>query len=516
MTCHERRVPLPVPEVPTMQPSTSTQFTVARPSSAEGPHRGTQSHGVAGIRLATHLVVLFACALLAVWLWSRICRFPSIPWNDMRLAPTIALSQGWPVYPSAVEGTINTWMYGPLPLLFFWPATWAETAADALMVAAVLNAALTLVPLAFVCFCWPTATSPSKNIVGRTAAFLLCLALWPELHYSVHFSDNLAVACGLLSNLMLVRARTSRELWVIAFVATAAIACKQISLGIPLAQVLWIGMTIGRRAAMLQVMRCVVAGALIGGAAIMTFGWQGLWFTLVEVPGGLVWAPEPVKRMLMVAGELALYIGLPAVIMIVRRRTFAQPTLLLPALAWICVLPLGLAGFLKVGGWINSIYSFVLWFPPVITTFLTAQFPERRLRIAQLTAAVIAAAVASVRVTQEQDLPLRPQTAAYRDAERLVVQFPGALWFPVHPLITLYSDRRYYHDEDGLYARVKANKVITPSHANNHLPSAMRGMAFRNGWSDWGIARSMLPPSSRGSDLGYWTLWGGTHEKPQP
>src|SRR5688572_20620304 len=111
--------------------------------------------GISGLRVAARLTVLFAAAMLSVWLWSRICRFPSIPWNDMRLAPSIAFAHGMTVYPTATEGTINTWMYGPLPVLFFWPASWATTAGGSLMVAAVLNVAITLVPLALVCFTWP-------------------------------------------------------------------------------------------------------------------------------------------------------------------------------------------------------------------------------------------------------------------------------------------------------------------------------------------------------------------------
>ena len=90
-------------------------------SLASQPASESDRPALPAVRLATMLALIVAGVLLAVWLWSRICRFPSIPWNDMRLAPTIALSQGWPVYPTATDGTIGTWMYGPLPLLFFWP-----------------------------------------------------------------------------------------------------------------------------------------------------------------------------------------------------------------------------------------------------------------------------------------------------------------------------------------------------------------------------------------------------------
>ncbi len=478
-------------------------------SLASHPASESDRPALPAVRLAAILALIVAGVLLAVWLWSRICRFPAIPWNDMRLAPTIALSQGWPVYPTATDGTISTWMYGPLPLLFFWPASWASSAAGALIIAAWLNVALTVVPLALVCFTWPAADGGARSLVGRTSAFLLCLALWPELHYSVLFSDNLAVACGLIGNLLLVRARTSRELWLAAIVATAAIACKQIALGIPLAQVVWLGCTAGRTSALRHALRCVVAGAVIGGGAITAFGWQGLWFTLVETPGGIGWAVAPWQRLSEAALKLVTTLIVPAVAMISFRRAFAKPNLLLPALAWLCALPLGIAGMMKLGGWTNSIHSFVLWLPAVLAVFFTAQPNPRRLWVACLVAAMIASGVACVRVLREPVLPMRPQIADYEQAAIIAAQYRGAIWFPIHPLVTLYSEGRSYHDEDGLYVRFSARQPLSEKQAADHLPAALRIMAFRDDWTDWGIARRMLPPNSHEEVVGRWTLRSG-------
>jgi hypothetical protein len=35
----------------------------------------------------------------------------------------------------------------------------------------------------------------------------------------------------------------------------------------------------------------------------------------------------------------------------------------------------------------------------------------------------------------------------------------------------------------------------------------MQFIALRNGWSDWGVARRMLPPNARFTAVGDWTLW---------
>ncbi|MBL9188310.1 MAG: hypothetical protein JNK23_12565 [Opitutaceae bacterium] len=468
---------------------------------------------LAAVQLAARALLLLALALLAVWLWSRICRFPNVPWNDMRLAPSIALAQGWQVYPTADAGTINTWMYGPLPLLLFLPAAWAQTAGDALMVAAGLNLALTLGPLALVCAFWPASTAAAGSCWARATAFALALALWPELHYSVLFSDNLAVACGLVGNLLLVRARSPGALWAAAALATAAVGCKQIALGIPVAQIVWLGVTADTREAWRHAGRCAASGAMIGGALIGMFGWTGLWFTLVEIPGGLGWAPDVAQRLRAVGAELALLVALPAVTMLMARRFFAQPALRLPAIVWLCTLPLGLAGMMKVGGWTNSLHGFVLWLPPVLVAALT--WP-RLSGIGSLAAAAAALALTAGRVLAEPEFALRPQLAACREAEVIADQFKGAVWFPMHPLVTLYSDRRYYHDEDGLYTRGKARRPVPAAQAAAHLPALMRAIAQRHDWTDWGIARSMLPPGSADTVIGHWTVRTGRAPEKSP
>lgn len=460
------------------------------------------------LRLVTRLALGVAILLLTVWLWSRICRFPSIPWNDVRLAPSIALAQGWPVYPTATTGTVTTWMYGPLPVLYLWPASWAPTAAGALLVAAWLNAALTLVPLALVCFLWPAKDPRFDSPTARFFAFIACLAVWPELHYSVLFSDNLAVACGLLGMLLLVRARTPPLFWLAALAATAALGCKQICLGIPVAQIVWLALVSGRGAALRHLVRCFVCGVILAGGLIALFGWEGLWFTLVKIPAGLGLTPDIALRLQAVAPALALHVGLPALCMLAARRAFTGPALL-PAVTWLCTLPLGFAGMLSLGGWSNSLHGFVLWLPPVLAGLLTAALPERNRSALLLGAALLAAGLASARVVAEPGLALRPETADYAMAAQIAARHPGAAWFPMHPLVTLYSDRRYYHDEDGLYVRRMSHHPVTPEHAVSQLPPAMQVIVQHTAWSHWGIARGMLPEHSRETIVGNWVIRGG-------
>ncbi len=441
--------------------------------------------------------------------------FPAMVWNDIRVAAAVALAQGWSVYPTADQGVINTWTYGPLPLLYLWPAAWAATAPGALQIASALNLALILAPLALVCFAWPATADSRVPALARPTAFIICVVAWPEEFYAIYYADSLALACGLLGNLLLLRARTPSSLWLAALVATAAVACKQTALGIPLAQVIWLGLTAGWGSAGRHAGRCVVAGAVIAALAVAFLDGAGLWFVLVDLPANFRWFPEPLKRVGGVAPELALYLGLPALVMAWQWRAFrSRPALLLPALAWACTIPLGVLALLKLGGRTNSLYSFPLWLPAVVTVLLTAIPAAGLRRWLPLAAALVAAVLACRRVIEAPRLPLRPQLAAYREAERFATQLRGRVWFPFHPLITLYGEQRYYHDEDGLFVRQTTRWKISPAQAAAHLPPAMQLIALRNGWSDWGVARGMLPPNARSTAVGDWTLWHGAADNP--
>lgn len=456
--------------------------------------------------LVARLTLLIGGVAVALWLWTRLCEFPEQPWNDLRVAPSVALAQSLPVYPTAESGTVNTWTYGPLPLLVFLPSALASTAAGAMMIAAILNLLLTLVPLALVCFLWPAADSESDTRFARLAAFLLCLALWPERQFLVHSADTLAIACGLIGNLLLVRSRHALSLWFAAALAVAAVACKQTAVGLALAQVVWLAFTAGWRAAFVHALRCAALGAILAFACVLAFGGPPLWFVLFELPAHFKWAPDPAERILASGGELAGQVLAPLAFMLALRRFFRRPTALLPALAWMCALPLGLAAFLKFGGRMNSIYSFLLWLPPVTTLALTSRFTVSRHLSLPLAAAVGATAFFCVRVSTADPLTLRPRLGGYAEAATLAARLPGQVWFPLHPLVTLYSEGRYYHDEDGFYVRRMTHRMLTPGHAAAQLPARLRAIAFHRDWTDWSIARHLLPPHSREIPFGEWTV----------
>lgn len=429
----------------------------------------------------------------------------------MRVAPAVALHEGISVYSPAGSGPVSTWIYGPLPLLLLWPAGLASGPIGALGIAGAIHILLRVLTLVLACWFWPVTSAPGSVLLDRQrrfAAALLCVLLVRNdtSGYVVFSADAPGLAFGLVALLALAR----HQLWFAAAGAVAAAACKQTLLGVALAQVLWLGATVAPRAAVLHAARITLLGAAAGACAVGLVGWAGLWHAMVEVPGALPWAAVP-ERLEAHFPYLVLHVVLPLAVMAIWRGCFlrrAAPALL-PALAFLCTLPMSLAGFLKIGGNVNSLHGFWLWFPPSLIVLATGPAWARLGRWGNLALALVAVALASVWL-QTSRLPVLPNVQAYREASYLAARLPGRIWFPLHPLVTLYSDRRLYHDLDGLGERRLAGRSLSERHFFAHVPSRRQASAtlLPVGWGLADPREGRLPPDTPVRTFGLWRIDG--------
>lgn len=452
-----------------------------------------------------------AALLTAIWLWSCWCGFPGIPWNDIRVAPAVALHHGISIYSLTTSGPVSTWIYGPLPLLLLWPAGLAPDAIGAIETAGAIHIVLTVLALGLTCLLWPASqetNSPAQEWQRRLAAALICVLFVrnESSGYTVYCADAPGLAFGLLSLLAL----SHRREWTAAMCAAAAVACKQTLIGVGVAQLVWLFMTVSPRAAGLQLGRCFVAGIALAIPAVGYFGGPGLWHTMIELPGRFPWAALP-DRLHDHGPYLLVHLGLPVAGMIMWRRFFfsRKSPVLLPSLAFFCVLPLSLAGFLKIGGNINSLHSFWLWFPPALVALVSGKSFARLGQAGCLVLAMMSAALASVWL-QISNLRVLPNVQAYREAAYLASRMPEKIWFPLHPLVTLYSDGRFYHDFDGLGERVLAGQRLTDEHYFAHMPRHRQVTAtlLPIGWGPADTAEARLPKDTPVSTFGLWRLDG--------
>jgi hypothetical protein len=319
------------------------------------------------------------------------------------------------------------------------------------------------------------------------------------------------VVLGLLAILALAR----RRAWLSACCAAAAVACKQTLVGVGLAQFIWLWVTVTPKAAWRHLGRCSVTGAAIGIAAVGYFGGPGLWHTMVEVPGRFPWATLS-GRLENHSIYLLLHVAIPLAGMLIWPRHFfsRNSPALLPALAFLCTLPLSMAGFLKIGGNVNSLHSFWLWFPPTLVTLVTEKRFVRFGFAGCLGLALLAGTVASLWL-QTFPLRIRPNVQAYREAALLAAKMPEKIWFPMHPLVTLYSDGRFYHDFDGLGERVLAGQRLTDGHYFAHMPRHRQVIAtlLPIGWGPADTAEARLPKDTPMGTFGTWRLDGAFDER---
>ena len=455
-----------------------------------------------------------ATALIAYWLWVCWCLFPVSGWNDVRLAPSLALARGVSFYPGERAGAVTTWIYGPLPVLVWWPAAWADSAAHALEIAGAINILTTLAAILAVCAWWPVPAGVRLGWRERGLAAVLALAIWPFATFQYLQADNVAIALGLVANLVLVCRPTRAGRWAAAVLAVSGLACKQTSIGVAAAQIVWLGATAGPREAARHLGRCAAAGLLFAGWMAASFDWAGLRMNLITVPVHLPWAPDALVRVLDRVPELAVHLVLPALILIfARRRIWARDSvLLLPSLAWLLALPTSIAAFFKFGGTLNSLQSLPLWLPPALVAGVAVLRSRRHAAGLLCAGALAAAAIGGIRCVREPRFFTGPSIEHYREAAQLARALPGQIWFPWEPLVTIYGENRFYHVEDGLYMRFLAGHALTLGHVRQDLPPNLGVIALRRGGVDWGIALHLAPPDAKEAEFGLWTL----HSWPPP
>jgi hypothetical protein len=452
-------------------------------------------------------VACIAAVCAAVWLWICLCTFPLRSWNDVRLAPAFAPGLGLSIYPGS-DGPASTWMYGPLPVWLNLPATLATGPGEALLVAGVINVLVTLLPTLAVAWLWPTAPLASPGPAGRIVAATLAIAAMPWATWQYIQADNFAIGCGLVANLLLVRGRAEFARWAAAAFATAALACKQTSLAIPLSQVVWLWLTAGRPSAAVHVGRLVAAGLAWLAVILLVCDPEKLCDTAILTPAGLPWTDHPGRRFMQMLSHFVVHAVVPLAVWLGLRRgrPGGQPAVLLPLVAWLLAWPLGLSSVFKIGGTNNCLQGYPLFLPAgcvVAVAALAQKFGAAR---AAAAVGAMATAILVGRVATREITIWRPHVEAYDEAVELSRRLPGMLWFPWNPLVTVYSERRLYPVEDGLFVKKVTGRPESMAQTRAHLPPAFCAIVLAGTGSDWGIAPSFLLPPVERVDFEHWRM----------
>jgi hypothetical protein len=456
-------------------------------------------------------LALLAATLGALgYLWSVWCEFPFQGWNDVRLAPAFALRHGINPYPLLNGGPLFTWIYGPVGLFVNLPATLASTPLAALQIACLTNMLTVLAPAVIIFF--GSTELRSHGLMTPAFASAAAAMLVPRASLVFQVADNAAVAFGLLSCWCLARVvrLSGARLALAAALCVLAICSKQIAVFLLPAQVIFLWLASERAVAI----RYVTWVGAFGLAALTMsgayFGFENLWLNVVAIPRRLPWG-ELGPQLRNPPWALMARIVAPALGLVVLWRKGLWPGrdresgrfFQIAVLASAAMLPAGVTAFFKIGGSSNSLHSWSYVFPALLFAWLARERAATRSGAIRILLAVTF--VLLVRKTELLSLPRRPFTQHLEAAAQLTAASPHRLWFPQHPVLTFYADRKLWHSEDGIITRHLAGYPLGELELYRHLPPNLEGVVYISA-INFSSALQLFPEFTHTDKVPYWNV----------
>ncbi len=437
-------------------------------------------------------------------------------WNFIRLAPSAALLQQAGLYAAESEGAILGWIYGPVLPLLNLPAVLLPDPVSALVAAGIVNEALLLLPL--LGLAWgalpgdPAGRIKGVLLLAALQALMLQVSASRSWLQNVH-ADTPALALGLLSLVVILGGEASRPLsrrrvLLSALLAAASVYGKQVEIGLLPAPLLFLWARDGRRQALTYSLCVAAFGALGLILSLACFGASAFLLNFLLVPARhpwdgslLLWTGDLLEQS---SGLLLLFLGLVLLDSRLQPRSMGLRDWILsrpwclPAAAALFMLPTSLMGRAKVGGFdpaYHALYYLAAAAGLAAARLLAEGRPPLLLRAAPV--ALLAAALAGFGAGGSGAAAVE---ASFRNSRlereyRFACAHPGEVWFLANPLVTLYSDRRLYHQGYGVYDRLLAGRPPSEAQLAAHRPPRLRWVSGPGApfWSPPGLAPTAPP-----------------------
>lgn len=415
-------------------------------------------------------------------------------WSSVRLAPSVSMLRGYRLYYPEGEGPILGWIYGPVMPLLQLPAAALPNPMAAIVAAGILNDALFLLPLLFLIWSVLPRSLPDRMagilILGTLQGLMMHVET--TLYWLRQIQvDTCAIGLALLSLGVLLQADPSRpisrgRLWTSALLLCAAIFSKQTEFFLAPLPILYVWVRDDRRQALRMTLALLAAGA--GGALLCgaAFGWDAVVLNVWRVPSRHPWILTGFAGFLEAGIELfhesarflLLFLGLAVFDLrcgpktsTLRERVRTRPWLV-PAAGALLLLPISLMGRLKIGGDVNA--SHFLYFLIAAIGMLTARvISVETLSRFQRWAPVLALFLLGTSCYFAFSGGIRFGDSPLERDYRFSQEHPEEVWFGANPLVTLYTDRKLYHQGYGVYDRFLANYPPPARQLQEHLPARM-------------------------------------------
>jgi hypothetical protein len=456
----------------------------------------------------TSLVAMSGCVVL-VLLFERVAQGPMDGWNAGRLSTTIALLQGFDIYPKLNGGPIIDFMYGPMAALAYAPAALVDSPSSAIWIGVTVSFLFALAP-----FAWFAARNFEPRERHFAAAAVVCFGLFCSYDtglriaaWSIHADAPAMGFSGLACVCLLVGRPTNRRLFAAATFAALAVWSKQPAAPIVVALPLYLWIRDGRQ----QAVRCTLwfgaVGVAVSLALVLWFGFEDLFFNMFRIPFGHPWKPSPSKLVALVdallrlarESRLAIALILGVVALTVSHgkslRTWLREQSW-SGFVWVGIfmIPTATLGNVKIGGSVSP-FAMTTWFLAAAgiagIAQLAARSQQARGRLAGIAlAGVMASAIGFELFSEQRHSNLEAAVFQLRhrsdNPQEQAVAFarshPGEVLFVSNPLIGLYSDAAFYHSFKGILDRVVSGlDPPSPELLRSYNPPRLAYLATRNG-----------------------------------
>ncbi|RXK53438.1 hypothetical protein ESB00_17235 [Oleiharenicola lentus] len=458
---------------------------------------GARATGRAGPERLAWVLLPLLLGGLAVAYWETTALNTRWTWSACRLAPTIGLFHGQPLYSPEHSGAINGWLYGPVAALVWTPAALAGSPLAALTIAALLNQIFLLTPLLVAAQrLAPTRVAGGVAFVFGAAALLQVYPTWYMA--SALNVDAIAVGLGAGSCLLLLTDQppSRRRLGLAAALSVLAVWTKQTEAPLVLAQAGWLWLRHGQASARSYLLAYGAALLATAGVFILFFPLPDLIFNLWTVPsaharpGGWQAAWAEVTDL----GRYSVLFWLPcAAALWIRfrdRTTVGTDTnrwhpLWLPLAAATVLLPTGILAAIKIGGDRNSLHS--VYYLALAAVCAVAQgwptVAHRRALAQAVVILLLATGTALLAVRQVAGYPhltMLPARCLSEEAWSHARTQPDRVYYPWDPLASLMAESRAYHFEYGVIDRILAGRPPNETHIRAHLPGQLDQVVYPN------------------------------------
>jgi hypothetical protein len=433
--------------------------------------------------------------LFAIEVLGGVLRAPGLVWNEIRLSRSLALLDGFHLYPGEHElgpviGTLHTPVshYLFIPVATIHDPTWSIIVGSLFACLAVFST----VAFALVRFAPPV----SGRWAIAAAAFLFCgfQIIQSEGAFNTAFNihtDAIALAFATIACAFAVTrngALPPSSVWISAFATVLAIGSKQTIAPVAVAIALYIAIAQGAK----QFVLFLLASAATGGALLAFLLWilpaRAFLFNTLTLA-----AHRPLKHgilgILVETYRMGRLEALPALLPLLFlaiwswnsasprapiRQCFAANPWTVFLLAGTALIPVSTKAIITVGADVNHL-GFVLYFFFVAAGLAIQQYFADGNRATRFSARLFLAAGIVAGLAPGMALSVVWSLRDLRNNDSQIahnynLRHPGVAYFPFNPMTSLLKDRKAYHLDTALYDREIAGYPLTPRQIQSGLP----------------------------------------------